>query len=781
MKIIKLAKRQRGWFSPAIWVLALSVLFAQSGSPAYLAYAQEADADLEAQIAQLEKLFDALEAAKQELPRDTFDVNAVLALTDGTPEGIFAWVRDNTYLVPYKGALRGEQGVLMDRVGNSLDRALLLQSLIRLSGHNAQLARAQLSEVQAQEILANTRTIPAEGALPQTSDTALNEKFQQYASDFGLDQAQLEAIAQQAKEQQETFRANLTERSTSQTDFLKTLVTSENDMNAETAKQIAALQDHWWVQYQENDEWLDLDPTLPDAGVGQSITAASETFSSVAVMGDLSAELLHTVQVRVVLECWQDGGLTEKQLVASAPTLPSLLLGKSFAIKHFPSDWQQDVDSAEAFRAAVQGQKSFVTGIQIGSEFVSSNPYTQDCSDGTEEPAGDVGGAVGDLFGGGFGGDETEAASVGQVTAEWIEYTIHVPGENDQVIRRQIFDVLGPAARAAGVSEQPEFSEDQQLSWKLALFGDTDILVLPHQLSADYVSLLSAEALQTNRQVLTDMLRNSNDLAKITEISADITPAPGLVYALALARQNLSSTKVYIDRPNILSYHKQTKFTVQGDVASLQGFDIVANHVAVLPTVADPFAERLMQGVLDTNAEALLASLACQGGNEFVCPQVVNAAELLELSNQQGITWRKAQSAEDLTGLELSDDVRAHIEQDLANGYAVVLPKQALQVGEDAVVNWWRVNAVSGQSLGVGETGWGQSATEYIKLLRKAASSTFCVAAAATKSNGTKLLLCFAGLFINSFSFAAGVNGFKGFGEFLEVISTAISGYAGFQ
>src|SRR5690348_5498354 len=80
---------------------------------------------------------------------DTFDLDAIVKLTDGDPARIFAWVRDKTFWVPYRGELRGAAGVLMDRLGNSLDRALLLAELLRRAGQDVRLAHAQLSDEQA--------------------------------------------------------------------------------------------------------------------------------------------------------------------------------------------------------------------------------------------------------------------------------------------------------------------------------------------------------------------------------------------------------------------------------------------------------------------------------------------------------------------------------------------------------------------------------------------------------------------------------------------------------
>src|SRR5262245_2284897 len=79
---------------------------------------------------QLEQSLQAIADGDRDLPRDTFDPAYVVQRLGTKPEDILAWVRDQTLWVPYRGLLRGDVGVLMDRVGNSLDRTYLLATLL---------------------------------------------------------------------------------------------------------------------------------------------------------------------------------------------------------------------------------------------------------------------------------------------------------------------------------------------------------------------------------------------------------------------------------------------------------------------------------------------------------------------------------------------------------------------------------------------------------------------------------------------------------------------------
>jgi hypothetical protein len=137
------------------------------------------------------------------------------------------------------------------------------------------------------------------------------------------------------------------------------------------------------------------------------------------------------------------------------------------------------------------------------------------------------------------------------------------------------------------------------------------------------------------------------------------------------------------------------------------GFDIIANEVAIRSTSAtEPFLLRVEQGVLDTNAEALLMTR---------CGEIENTAEIFAVANRQGNEWLTIRTPRDQTWKEvnLPIDIRARIEKDLAAGYVILVPKKPCQLNGQPVVAWWRVDPRSGLTLGIGDVGGG-SATEHL-------------------------------------------------------------------
>jgi hypothetical protein len=132
--------------------LAGLMLFVASGFVPALAQAatEEEDALRLAQL--IGRSLTAIEDGERDGPRDRWDPQYVVDTVGIEPADLYSWVRVNVGWVPYEGALRGPAGVLMDRLGNSLDQSLLLAELLTLSGHDVRLAHAQLSAEQAQTL-----------------------------------------------------------------------------------------------------------------------------------------------------------------------------------------------------------------------------------------------------------------------------------------------------------------------------------------------------------------------------------------------------------------------------------------------------------------------------------------------------------------------------------------------------------------------------------------------------------------------------------------------------
>ena len=276
-------------------------------------------------------LFDRLDDARQNIPRDTFDPEAVVATVGADPEALFAWVRDQTVLVPYRGALRGAQGVLMDRVGNSLDRALLLHTLLQAAGHEARLAQGTLTQEQAVALLDSLPLLPDPFTEPPETDVRLDTLRTAYTMRFDLDEVAMQERRRAARAQRQRAVDQMTAQVYTQTKALAALLEPPDPETAagERAWQVQALQDHWWVQWHDSTAWIDLDPAPAEAAPHQTLTEATATTQPNGLHGDM----LHTVAVHVVIESAAQG-MPEEHVALFHTLVPARLMGRHVVLRH---------------------------------------------------------------------------------------------------------------------------------------------------------------------------------------------------------------------------------------------------------------------------------------------------------------------------------------------------------------------------------------------------------------------------------------------------------------
>ena len=679
----------------------------------------------EATIGQLTKrmetAFADAQAVNGELSRETFDVSVVAGRIGPEPVKLFEWVRDNTYLVPYQGVLRGSRGVLMDRLGNSLDRALLLADLLRFSEIDVRLAHTTLTSERAAELMKNTRPIPEDRsrslvANPQADD---RDAVATYANANGLDAARLrKALEQMSAAAKETGR-RFRRRVETQTAQIAELVARTANQTAATATEdIEAIRDHWWVQYDSGNGWTDLDPTAIDSAPGHSAGAAIETMA----LTSIPADRYHQVTIRVVVERMSSGGLHEATVLEHG-LRPHEVTGQRIVLRHRSLKWPTSLDPGSAeFRTTldnlVLAQNEWVPILNVGSQAISQASFTDagtindtPSPESPYEPAGGDAGIFVDAFGGGV---EETPESEGLLTAEWIEFEIGVPGRASRTIRREVFDLLGPAARYRAAAVEVRFDDASRLRRGMSLLGETDILVLGCQLSEQYVELVFNTSLLEQRETMMGILRASADenMSRLVELSSQLDPVPIQLYGLALAREALSPVKndVYIDSPNVLSFHRRLGPADDGQLIRSNSLDIIANDVSARRD-SDPLRARLTQGVVDTAAESLFV-VGCHE-----CGPADNVSNMLLASSEAGVEWFPVRRLDDLAGgnFGLSDDARYRVEQDLNAGYVVLLPKRPVDIAGRDLVGWWRVHPISGATLGIMESGEGVAIVEYLK------------------------------------------------------------------
>jgi hypothetical protein len=419
----------------------------------------------------------------------------------------------------------------------------------------------------------------------------------------------------------------------------------------------------------------------------------------------------------VVAEQWAGGVLAERTALERS-VRPSDLIGTPIVLQFWPSNWPSRLipegpDPKQAFRKTALAQREWAPILRVGRQ-----QFTQFAIRDTGEivdakgqdpvaklGSGAAGGlaALNDLVGSAESQNERPPTDKRILTAVWIEYEMRPPGASTRTIRRQVFDLLGPAARASKPAPKPGLDDPRILTRNLALMMETELLPVVCRIDPAFVTHLTAQGVLANRDMLAALVRGDDMTdSQLPEFARRVVPMPSPLYALATARfaESGVADQIYVDRLDILTRH--VSLTPAAQTFRLRAAtDIVANEIGVDLLARDAFMVRLEQGVFDTNAESLVQAGARGEGT----------AEAFAA----GGAWVTLRSIGDpkLAALDLADDDRRRVAQDLAAGYVVVAAAGLSLSGSAAHVSWWRVDPASGQALGIGSNGWGQDVVEF--------------------------------------------------------------------
>jgi hypothetical protein len=523
--------------------------------------------------ATLEKGLRAIEDGERESPKDRWDPQYIVDHVGADDTALFAWVRENTFWVPYHGLLRGAAGVLMDSLGNSLDRSVLLATLLQDAGFTVRLAHAELSTETAMALLPRLTDRPS--AKPERSDdpAAFERDVRAIAAQYQLD------------------------------------ASAGIDRTDRIATAAAALRDHWWVQRQDGTNWIDLDIDVPSREPGKVFLPAAETVE----LNDAGSARSHEVVVRVIAERTLAGTSAESPVFEYA-LRPVDVLGQPIVLQFWPMDWPPDFrptgsDPKQAFRKTVLAQHEWDAALVVGSKLVKRSVVNDageiEDTRGSSVPFG----STGDAFSKSMGLSKRPAGQ--ELTAVWIEYETRVPGQPDRKTRRAVFDIMGPAARASKRIPS-SLNDDSKVLRSLSLMMRTEILPQMCRIAPEYLAHLLSDSVLKNRNLLPAAIREElgDPSTAMQTLASKGTAGPSPLYEIAIARFDLNPSRdhVYIDRPAILSRHSLPVWRPDG-VIIRDAADIVTNDIGVDLLAEDSFWVRLQQGVIDANLEQLGKSI----------------------------------------------------------------------------------------------------------------------------------------------------------------------------
>jgi len=273
------------------------------------------------------------------------------------------------------------------------------------------------------------------------------------------------------------------------------------------------------------------------------------------------------------------------------------------------------------------------------------------------------------------------------------------PGQPEETWEREIVDLIGFGKPRPRVEKLDEAQRDRLL---LGFFGEHDVHldfgdlglaagVVRVRRAMDPVRAFFREvrAWKEGRQTLEGALR-------AFEIDEQVFTAFEVMRTTF--RRELDArfrSRSFAPAAGLVVVHTGFVPASEGRVRLRETFDILDLPRSIEGTEGAKF--RLALGVLDTELE--LETCDCT-------PPIVNTASLIRRSNAELRCLTKPQEAD---GLPFKETARERVRADLRSGHAVLVPEAEI----DGEATWWRVDPRSGKTLGIGETGCGQTTVEY--------------------------------------------------------------------
>lgn len=666
---------------------------------------------LELQVIEIDR---AVRAAYNELPFEELRVEDAQSALGSDPLDLFAFVRDETRWLPYAGALRGAQGVMLDRMGSSLDRALLLAALIERAGHDARLVRSALPDAGFSALQGAWSSAPlASRVEPGEDDVDVQQAIAQVAERQGLDADDLEALHREQQMTIDQTLQRLAAQALRQQTALESVLEQQAGQGSEPLS-LAEVTDHWWVEWRSGDGWITLDPSLPTYTAGDRLVTGDEVEHYYPE--SLPDEAYHRLRVQVVAEQWA-GDRLQEHVALDHYIKATELLGQQLHLEMYPVDLPSqrallnDEQALHALPDQVLGERQWIPYLRVGEGLVRQRMINVD---GTVEEPGQVptarafGEATSILGSIGVGGRADEPMDP-ELTAVFLRFTVEEPGRITEVFERPVMDVLGSAARETG-GEGFQFNDEVRDQRAAALLSTIQLLGQTTWLPPEQQTAWRYEALMDNRRASLgtayaathadfSFMGDTLEARSMRRTELDQLAGLRLTYSphleqIALTRLNLLGYVTLVDYQN-------------GILRTREGFDILDNRVDV-PSGNNVRSVRLAQGVLDTLLEAELLS------GELT--QRSNAAIAFAHDLDQQREWIMIEEPGALGQLDWQPDadLRVHFAQLLGEGRTLVMPAA---VSGEADPVWWQLDPVNGDVLGYGPDRRGQAVEALLTLL----------------------------------------------------------------
>ena len=680
-------------------------------------------------LAKLDRFMELLQELRDQIDRTQFDVEALsFELAFEEPETIVQWMRENIAFEQYEGLLRGPQGTLMSRAGNALDQAVLLAKLLNDAGYEARVARGTLDSEDAEQLVGQMTQ-----SLHQQDVFKNLEATQDIFKELGL-------VADIPTQDIPSDFANFAflnplggfeqfENAKLETEYLLAEL-EKSGVKLETSYDlgqfITEAVDYFWVEYriETSENWRGAHPSFAE---DPALTLEVDEW----FVDQVPEELLHKVRFDVKVERRLGETLEVHSLFSyERPSANQGFIPITFS--HL-SEIDPQLPPVEYLEKTLSESTMFAPiwddQLPEGASFFDFNGNLIDPVAADDQAAG-VFENVGDAFGnaaGALAGEENPDEFVA-LTAEWLDITLISPGGVETTERRTLFDRLGEENRKMEILELDNASESEV---RAALNASHSLMVVPGSVPEGFVwekyleqsmsQLMMIEELVIAKQqqidpLTLDSLNLGNNNVGQNQAWNNFT----ITVAMTDAGVTPPDHRVYRNKPTVMLHKLELGFVesttpsfTEGSVESFSSPDSLVHMIEKIDIVSNSRRAFAIEGDLVAAApEAVFAAGVWETYAEglFIGPgdRTQSATTTFRKARESGLelTMITPTNREEAENLNLDATAISNLEKDLDLGFSIVVPQQNGNSPAD-IVGWYRIDAESGEALGMLRTGGG--------------------------------------------------------------------------
>lgn len=650
------------------------------------------------------------------LQRDIFNVSDVLDVVDDDPESLARWVREQTTHVPYQGLVRGEFGVLQDRLGNHLDRAMLLARLIDETGRAVRLEALAPREP--------AHSVAALDERPRPPPVTLSDDTRELLARLGSPSEPLRSDVAMRPEWNR-FDQDLQARAVSLIDRLAEDPGFPAWHEQERQREVSSEPNVrvWW----EDDQgaWSSID--LSDGDLSETGPAPPGESQSLSAFSSRHA---HHYDIEIVAERWQEGRfdrvtLLEHDVQAHRLAMQPIRVG--IVPEQLDIDDFYTGDSEQALAEDLLENTGWVPYIRYGQErllgdLIDDQGRVRDLSQPAQarqmEEASSLLGGI--SVGGRAEQEESHDAFIG--------LSLEVTHRHGDAAVKQL---SRPWFSLAAEDESPfELEREQRLQRGVALLRDTNMVLQTAEPSEALLYRMELGSFLRNAYAVQGMTMGleADDFELLQGAVDEMVDLPKTAMRFARHRftASLHPGRLYIGKPNILIEHVGLEQQPEG-FRDYRAIDLAHVPLHAIPDDAPQSDSaqqwRFGQGVLETLLEAELLAQRMPPADREKVLDGENAALHLEAAMAKGEEglWLSQAQASRLDDVSLARPLRDAMQEQLERGQYLYFPLisslEAWPEDEPFPHAWWTVDPLSGQTLGYGGMGWGNF-TDYSLMLQ---------------------------------------------------------------